>query len=241
MPRDGTKTRERILDAAQAEVLKKGFAATSVDDIQEGAKISRGTFFYHFPSKDDLARKLIERYAEADRQLVESMKERAEKLASDPLQQALIFVALHEDLLEEVAPEDAGCLFASYSYEAGVIDADTHSVVLEAIGHWRSVLGGKLEEAMARQGTVVPGVDPYLLADMGYGVLQGAFILRRSLSDPSLMARHTREFRRYLELLFGVVPADVASQGPTSAVSQGPTSAASTDPAPAAAPTGEGG
>lgn len=233
MPRDGTKTRERILDAAQSEVLKKGFAATSVDDIQEAAEISRGTFFYHFPSKADLARTLIERYAEADRQLVETMKERAERLASDPLQQALIFVALHEDLLEDVAPEDAGCLFASYSYEAGVIDADTHSMVLAAIEHWRSVLGGKLEEAMERHGTVIPDVDPYLLADMGYGVLQGAFILRRSLSDPALMARHTREFRRHLELLFGVVPAEAAAQDPALA--------ASPDPAPAPRSKGDGG
>jgi TetR/AcrR family transcriptional repressor of nem operon len=207
MPRDGTKTRERILDATQTEVLKKGFAATSVDDIQQAAGISRGTFFYHFPSKDDLARTLIERYAEADRALVESMKERAEKLASDPLQQALIFVALHEDMMEDVAPEEAGCLFASYSYEA--------------IEHWRSVLGGKLEEAMKRHGTVVPDVDPYLLADMGYAVLQGAFILRRSLSDAGLMARHTREFRRYLELLFGVVPSTVGSTDSVPAAASG--------------------
>lgn len=205
MPRDGAKTRTRILDAAQTAILGKGFAATSVDDIQEAADISRGTFFYHFPTKDDLARSLIRRYAEADHTLVEDFKERAEKLASDPLQQALIFVALHEELMVDVSPEEAGCLFASFSYEAGVLDPDTESVILEAIEHWRHVLGGKLEEAMKRHPPVVPDVDPYLLADVAYGVLQGAFILRRSLDDPGLMARHVREFRRYLELLFGVV------------------------------------
>lgn len=207
MPRDGRQTKQRILDAARGEVLRRGFAATSVDDIQTAAGISRGTFFYHFPSKDDLARALIERYAEADHALVEAMLERAEKLATDPLQQALVFIALHEELLESVRPEEAGCLFASYSYEAGVFDGDTHDLIVGSIDHWRRVLGGKLEEAMERHGTVVEDVDPHLLADMAYGVLQGAFILRRSLDDPGLMARHVREFRRYLELLFGVVGA----------------------------------
>ena len=205
MPRDGSETRTRILDAAQTEVLGKGFAATSIDDIQSAAGISRGTFFYHFPTKDDLARALVERYAEADHALVEGLRKRAEKLASDPLQQALVFVALHEELLEDVSPEEAGCLFASFSYEAGVLDTATESLILESIDHWRRVLGGKLEEAMDRHSPVAQDVDPYLLADVAYGVLQGAFILRRSLDDPALMARHIREFRRYLELLFGVV------------------------------------
>ncbi|MDX1646499.1 MAG: TetR/AcrR family transcriptional regulator [Longimicrobiales bacterium] len=207
MPRDASKTKNRILDAAQTEILGKGFAQTSVDDIQQAAEISRGTFFYHFPTKDDLARALIERYAEADHALVEGFRERAERLATDPLQQALIFVALHEDLLEDVSPEEAGCLFASFSYEAGVLDPETEALIVGSIDHWRRVLGGKLAEAMERHPPVVPDADPHLLADMAYGILQGAFILRRSLDDPRLMARHIREFRRYLELLFGVVEA----------------------------------
>jgi TetR/AcrR family transcriptional repressor of nem operon len=208
MPRDGERTKERILEAAQALVLRRGFAATSVDAIQADAGISRGTFFYHFPSKDDLARALIERYAEADRELVDRLMRRAETLATDPLQQALTFIALHEELFEDVSPEEAGCLFASYSYEAGVIDADTHRLITDSIDLWRRTLGGKLAEAMKGHEPLIPDVDPYLLADVAYGVLQGAIILRRSLDDPGLMARHVRQFRNYLELLFGVVGAD---------------------------------
>ncbi len=204
MPRDGRVTKERILDAAQSEVLHKGFAATSVDDIQAAAGISRGTFFYHFPSKDDLAKALIARYAQADHALVEGYMERAERLASDPLQQALVFVALHEEMLEELPTEQVGCLFASFSYEAGLFDDETHELITGAIDHWREAFGGKLAEAMERHPPLLRDVDPYLLADLGYGVLQGAFILRRSMDDPHLMARHAREFRRYLELLFGV-------------------------------------
>lgn len=214
MPRDGRKTREKILDAAQVLVLHRGFAGTSVDEIQRAAGISRGTFFYHFPSKDHMARALIERYAEVDRALVDGFMARAEALTADPLQQAMIFVALHEDFFREVAEDDAGCLFASYSYEAGVIDADTHTLVTDSIGHWRSVLGGKLEEALRKHGPVEGSPDPVLLADFGYSTLQGAFILRRSLEDPGLMADHIRQFRRYLALLFGVEDRSEALMAP---------------------------
>src|SRR5690606_37521647 len=74
MPRDATETRRKILDAAQGLVLERGFAATSVDAIQAAAGISRGTFFYHFPSKDDIARALLDRYADSDRELVETFR-----------------------------------------------------------------------------------------------------------------------------------------------------------------------
>lgn len=211
MPRDGTETRRKILDAAQREVLRRGFAATSVDDIQTAAGISRGTFFYHFPTKDALARALLERYAEQDRELVDGLMARAEKLATDPLQQALVFLALHEELFPVEGQMDGGCLFASYSYEAGLFDDETHKLITDSIAHWRAVLGGKLASALARHPARVAGTDPYLLADLAYGVLQGAFILWRTLGDPTLVSAHIRQLRSFLELLFGVSGNEVAA------------------------------
>jgi TetR/AcrR family transcriptional regulator, transcriptional repressor for nem operon len=214
MARDATDTKQRILDAAKQQVLERGFAGTSVDDIQKAAGISRGTFFYHFPSKDDLARALIGRHAEEDHALIDSFMARAEKLSSDPLQQALIFIALHEEMLDDVGPE--GCLFASYSYEAGLFDDETHALITDALEHLRRVFGGKLAQAMERHEPRVPGTDPYLLADVASGVMQGAFIMRRTLRDPGLMAAHVRHFRNYLELLFGVAGTDPTREAESS-------------------------
>ncbi len=212
MPRDGSKTRQRILDAAQQQVMERGFAATSVDAIQSAAGISRGTFFYHFASKDALAVALIERYAEQDHALVDALMERAESLSSDPLQQALLFVGLHEDLFAETTADEAGCLFASYTYEAGLFDDHTHNLITDSIEHFRQTLGGKLEAALLRHPARLPDTDPYVLADMAYGVLQGAFILGRTFSDPSVMVTHVRQFRGFLELLFGVVGDEALSE-----------------------------
>lgn len=48
------KTRQEVLKAAGVLFEQKGFAATSVDDVAELANIAKGTFYYHFKSKDDL-------------------------------------------------------------------------------------------------------------------------------------------------------------------------------------------
>ena len=87
-------TRERLLDAAQAGINERGFAGTSIDQIIERAGVTKGTFFYHFKSKNELARALIERFAAADRAVLGESMARAERLAEDPLQQLLIFVGL---------------------------------------------------------------------------------------------------------------------------------------------------
>jgi TetR/AcrR family transcriptional repressor of nem operon len=204
MSKKAEMTRDRILDAAQAQVMERGFAATSVDAIQEAAGISRGTFFYHFASKDELARALIERYARQDHELTESLMARAENLATDPLQQALVFMGLFEELFREVGPVRAGCLFASYSYEAQLFDEETHRLIAGSLEHFRRIFGGKLEQAIARHPPVVPDVDPYDLADLASSAFQGAYVLWRVTNESERIAMPIEHFRKYLELLFDV-------------------------------------
>lgn len=45
MPRDGTITRNKIMDVAQNMVLDVGLSGTSVEKVIEGADITKGTFF----------------------------------------------------------------------------------------------------------------------------------------------------------------------------------------------------
>ena len=64
MPRDGTITRNRIMDVAQQMVLNVGLSSTSVEKVIDRAGVTKGTFFYHFKTKRDPAAALIERDAD---------------------------------------------------------------------------------------------------------------------------------------------------------------------------------
>ena len=77
MPKDGSGTRTRILDAAEQLVERNGFAATSVDQILVAAGSSKGAFFHHFDSKRDLAAALVDRYVDADLDLLRPALEAA--------------------------------------------------------------------------------------------------------------------------------------------------------------------
>jgi AcrR family transcriptional regulator len=47
-------TRQEILTAAKELFQTKGFDATSIDDIGAAADVAKGTFYYHFDSKEAL-------------------------------------------------------------------------------------------------------------------------------------------------------------------------------------------
>ena len=47
--------RDKILAAAFALVRARGYSATTVDDLCAAAGVTKGAFFHHFKSKEDLA------------------------------------------------------------------------------------------------------------------------------------------------------------------------------------------
>ena len=61
-PRNSTATRLKLLDAARDVIRTKGYAATTVDDICAAAGVTKGGFFHHFPSKEQLGIAAIEQF-----------------------------------------------------------------------------------------------------------------------------------------------------------------------------------
>jgi AcrR family transcriptional regulator len=55
------RTREALADAAFELFQRKGFEATTIDEIAEQVELSPRTFFRHFASKEDVALTLMER------------------------------------------------------------------------------------------------------------------------------------------------------------------------------------
>jgi len=194
-------TRTRLLDAAEWLIHRQGFAATTVDQILERVGVTKGAFFHHFRTKNDLALALIERFAAADREVLRANMERAEDLGEGPLQQVLIFVGLMIEVAESLdADPNPGCLFATYCYESGLFEEETKRVIADAMLNWRETLGAKLRAA-ARTHPLPEDVDVDSLADMATVVLEGAFVMARTLPG-SVFADQLRHYRRYLQLLF---------------------------------------
>jgi TetR/AcrR family transcriptional repressor of nem operon len=202
MPKDGSATRESILDATQALILERGFAGMTLDDVVKQVGITKGAFFYHFKSKNDLGKALMKRFSELDARSYDESCARAEKLSRDPLQQLLIFIGLFEEMFEELTEPYPGCLLASYLYELQQFDSATKKMITEAFTRWRTLLKGKLDAAV-KQHRPKARIDTASLADMFTVVLEGAFITAKAVDDPKVIVQQLRHFKNYIELLFG--------------------------------------
>lgn len=53
------RTRAAIVEAAASEFARRGYAAASVNTILEGSNATKGAMYFHFQSKEDLARAVL--------------------------------------------------------------------------------------------------------------------------------------------------------------------------------------
>lgn len=201
MPRDGTATRTAVLDAAQELFLERGFAGTRVDDVLQLAGTTKGGFFHHFASKQELAHALMERFVQLDLAELESTWARADELTRDPRERLLVFVGLYRELFVDLVEPYPGCLMGSYVAEAGLFDEHTMRMVEEDMRTWRASMLERLEEVAALHPPRVE-VDLASLADMFTVVIEGAFIVSRVMGEARVTAAQLGHLRTYLEVLF---------------------------------------
>lgn len=204
MPRDGTITRNRIMDIAQRMVLDVGLTGTSVDKVINSAGVTKGTFFYHFKTKHDMAAALIERYADEDRRHFSDFMGKAEQLSRDPLQQLLIFIGLFIEMTEKLEDPFPGCLYAAYCYQSGAISKDVLGHVARMMHFWRERLSTKLKAVSELYPARIP-VSHHQVADHVLTTFEGAFILAKVMKEPKLAAEQMIQCRNYVELLFAPV------------------------------------
>jgi TetR/AcrR family transcriptional repressor of nem operon len=197
----GSETRDRILTAAEGLVMERGFAGTSLDDILGSTGLTKGAFFHHFRSKADLGRDLLHRFADTDIAAFKRMSERADALAEDPLQAAIMFIKLFEDELRSLPEPFPGCMLASYVYESAQFEADVRDFIAEVFRRWVRYFEDKFTAVME---TRKPKIDVTAkeLAETIVSIYEGAFILSRAYRQPDIIIRQSELFRQHLGLVF---------------------------------------
>lgn len=204
MPRDGSGTRTRILDAAERLVERNGFAATSVDQILAASGSSKGAFFHHFDSKRTLAAALVERYVDADLRLLRQGLDAVAEV-EDPVARVLAFLGHYERWAEELVSGESACLYIAVLTERDLLDAATAGAVQRAISTWREEYAALLRPALVSRH--VTGVAADELADHLFATFEGGYLMCRSLQSPNPMRAQLRVLRQLVAALLSPAPA----------------------------------
>ncbi|WP_216915879.1 TetR/AcrR family transcriptional regulator [Nocardia noduli] len=88
------RTRAAIIRSAAVEFGKSGYAAASLNRILEGSRATKGAMYFHFDSKEDLARAVLETAVERYRTSAERWLARADLGPLDTLHGMVDEIAL---------------------------------------------------------------------------------------------------------------------------------------------------
>ena len=187
----------KLLDAALSVIRAKGYSATTVDDICQAARVTKGAFFHHFSSKEDLAVAAAGHFAAMADRVFSAAPYRE---LPDPVDRLLGYVDFRKAILQGTLPEFT-CLLGTMVQEA----YDTHPPIREAcercISEHAATLESDIAEAMRRHG-IKTEWSSESLALYTQAVIQGAFILAKAKHGPEVAAACLDHLRRYLEMLF---------------------------------------
>jgi TetR/AcrR family transcriptional regulator, acrAB operon repressor len=162
-------TREQLLKKALTVFSKKGYAATTLEDIAREAEVTRGAIYWHFGGKAELYNTLVREYADRGNIIT---------------QQAVSEGGTLLDILRRV-----------FVRQLQVIEDDQEMRALMELALFKTGLAPELEEGRQQQADSGIVLVEMLAGIMSQGIEQG---LLRSDVDPKKMARAYLAFQNGL-------------------------------------------
>jgi len=171
-------TAQRILDVAQELIQRRGFNAFSYDDISKRVGIRKPSIHYHFPTKFDLGRAVIERYDHSLKSLMDDAETNPDLSSFDTL--SLYF----DPYLKLADTEDLVCLCGALAGEFSTLPVEMQAEVtrfFEGHQNWLE----KLLKRGRKSGQFKFDGPPKRVARFIFNALQGALLIKRSRGDKS--------------------------------------------------------
>ncbi|MGF1594820.1 MAG: TetR/AcrR family transcriptional regulator [Kiloniellaceae bacterium] len=199
MPKAAAKpdAKLKLLDAALSVIRIKGYSATTVDELCAAAGVTKGAFFHHFKSKNELGVAAAEHWSETTAAL---FAEAPYHDHADPLDRVLGYVAFRKALLQGGVPEFT-CLVGTMVQETYETSPAIRDACDRSISDHAETLEADIEAAM-RDRRISPDWTAKSLSLHTQAVLQGAFILAKAKCSAEIAADSIEHLTRYLRALF---------------------------------------
>ncbi|MEU1088080.1 ScbR family autoregulator-binding transcription factor [Streptomyces sp. NPDC005892] len=180
------RTRNAVLTAAAAVFAERGYEAATIQEILERAAVTKGALYFHFPSKEDLARGVL------DHAVTEPPPEQPLKLQSF-VDMGLI---LAHRLPREPLLRGAARIAADQSNQR-FFGKPWHD--------WTQLTSQQIVAAQG-QGEVLPHVDPERTAQTMVGSFTGIQLMSQAATEMA-------DFEERISLLYDLVLPSIAVPG----------------------------
>src|SRR5882724_9600119 len=168
------ESKTMLLEATLRVVRTKGYTATRIEDVCAAAGLTKGSFFHHFKSKEDLALSAVAHWEEFTRAFFADAPYHG---PADPLDRLLAYVDFRKSILTGELPEFT-CFAGTIIQEAYATHPEISAACGRNIGGHARTLEADIAAAMSRHGVTGEWSAESLALHM-QAVIQGSFIIAK--------------------------------------------------------------
>ncbi|WP_299727155.1 TetR/AcrR family transcriptional regulator [uncultured Tateyamaria sp.] len=185
-------TRDMIEEKADDLFYETGFEATSFADIAKAVGISRGNFYHHFKSKDDILDAVIDRRMAKTKAMLTTWEEDAA-----PRDRIVSFIRLM--IANKAKIMAYGCPVGTLTTELTKLDHDAHSRAADIFGLFQDWLAQQF--AALGHGARAQKLALHLL-----GRSQGVAVMASAFKDEEMLTSEVAALETWLDQLEPLSP-----------------------------------
>lgn len=184
-------TRLTILQQAFGLVYRNGFQQTSIDEIIATTQVTKGAFFYHFTSKDEMGLAMIREvlYPGMYEMLVKPLLE-----GDDPVEE--IYLMMRNLLLKSPLDVKYGCPAVNLIDEMAPLSKAFHKALMQLFEQWQAAIIACLNKGKAA-GKIHKKTDAQLVACFIVTGYSGIRTVGKMLGT-SFYTTYLKELKNYL-------------------------------------------
>ncbi len=189
--------RQKLIEATISLILKRGYNATTIDDICAEAKITKGSFFHHFKNKEEIGQAAVKAWGEFG----QSLYAEAWKQQGEPLEEIHRLFNIMEGITRR--PEPCVCMVGMMAQEMSIESPEFREACALELEVWTEMFRSRLQSA---QKQLKPAVkfDPDQVAWFLNSVWQGSILIGKARQSAQMIRSNIKLARAYVDSLFNI-------------------------------------
>jgi AcrR family transcriptional regulator len=183
----GGETRRRILDVAAEAFAERGYVGTSLSEVLKASGVTKGGFYFHFPSKEALALATLRHKQERWSAVVMAAALRCPRAIEQLDAMAEALCDLHE--------QDPTCRAVTrLCTELADEHPELRPQLTPQFTTWVDMVASIIRKGQD-EGDIRPEVDPVVAAEVAVGSFIGLETVSEMLTGRADLRQRTRNFR----------------------------------------------
>lgn len=194
------KTKKLLIDITFDMLYKRGYCATSLMDILESAKVTKGAMYYHFRHKNELVLSSMQYYLEAilSSHWIDPLAQ-SEKPIESIVQQIESLYALYENE-EAFLQVQHGCPLNNFIQDMSDKDEEFFSYLQSVYSRWQGSIEKALKQAQTLKLTHTD-FDPKEQALFIISSVEGCICSAKAYNDLETMKISFATLNKYIQSL----------------------------------------